>query len=150
MIRDLIINSEKEMENLGFRFFEMMREGGCVALYGDLGSGKSVFVRGLAKAFGITSVTSPTFTIIQRYDSEPPFYHIDAYRLGSADELYDAGFSDCLRDKSVVAIEWADLVENVLPSKRISIKVKGSGMEPRHVLIEVPDSVYSAGKWKTL
>ena len=140
MTKEVLLDREQDTENLGRRIGAALKSGGCVALYGDLGSGKSVIARGIGKALGIEHIGSPTFTILQRYDSNPVFYHIDAYRLSSADELFDAGFSDCLRERAILAIEWAELVEEALPKSRLNISLSGSGVGPRKARLSCPDA----------
>lgn len=143
MRKEMIVTSENVMEELGEKIARLFRDGACIALYGDLGTGKSVFVRGIAKELGVSHVTSPTFTILQSYDSCPPLYHIDAYRLRSSDELLDVGFSDCMQSSSLIAVEWADIVEDALPRVRMNVRIFGSGMEPRRVVLEAAEDLLS-------
>ena len=130
------IETESDMLALGERVASLCRKRGFIALYGDLGSGKTAFARGAAQAFGIGHVSSPTFTIVCEYPTEPKLYHFDAYRLSDADELYAIGFSDYLRDDALVLMEWADLVSDALPKERLDITIEGSGLMPRIVTIE--------------
>ena len=94
-----------------------------ICLDGELGSGKTVFTKGIANALGITdTVTSPTFTIIKEYDGELPLYHMDAYRLdGNADNL---GIEEYFNKGGIVIIEWAKMIEDLLPKERLDIKIK--------------------------
>lgn len=100
--------------------------GEVFTLTGDLGVGKTVFAKGFAKGLGVTEpVTSPTFTIVQEYLSgRLPFYHFDVYRIGDPDEMEETGFYDYLDRGGVVLIEWADLIEDILPSPRTAIKLE--------------------------
>ena len=140
MTKEIWLREEADTENLGRRIGTYLHEGGCVALYGDLGTGKSVIARGIGLSLGIDHIGSPTFTILQRYTTHPVFYHIDAYRLSSADELFDAGFADCLTEKAILAVEWADLVEEALPQRRLNISLFGSGCGPRKAVLSCPDT----------
>ena len=130
------IETESDMLALGLTVAKLLSRHGFIALYGDLGSGKSVFARGAAEAFGITHVSSPTFTIVCEYPTEPKLYHFDAYRLSDADELYAIGFSDYLREDALLLMEWANLVPEALPKDRVDISIVGSGMDARTVTIE--------------
>jgi tRNA threonylcarbamoyladenosine biosynthesis protein TsaE len=100
--------------------------GEVFTLTGDLGVGKTVFAKGFAKGLGVTEpVTSPTFTIVQEYLSGClPFYHFDVYRIGDPDEMEETGFYDYLDRGGVVLIEWAELIEDILPSPRTAIKLE--------------------------
>lgn len=92
-----------------------------ICLDGELGSGKTVFTKGIANALGITeSITSPTFTIIKEYEGELPLYHMDLYRLnGNVEGL---GIEEYFTKGGVVVIEWADTIKNILPAERLDIK----------------------------
>lgn len=94
-----------------------------ICLYGELGSGKTVFTKGIAKAIGIDdNITSPTFTIVKEYAGELPFYHMDVYRLEENKD--DIGIEEYFDKGGVVVIEWADIIEDILPEERLEIKIK--------------------------
>ena len=107
-----------------------------ICLNGELGSGKTVFAKGIANALGITeSITSPTYTIIKEYDGELPLYHMDVYRLdGITDGI---GIEEYFTKNGVVVIEWADTIKNILPEERLDIKFKVLD-ENRRILILTP------------
>ena len=120
----IISNSELETiefaQNLESEKFENM----IICLDGELGSGKTVFTKGIANALGIDeSITSPTFTIIKEYmDGEMPLYHMDVYRLdGNADGV---GIEEYYNKGGIVVIEWANTIEDILPEERLEIKFK--------------------------
>ena len=94
-----------------------------ICLRGDLGSGKTIFTKGIADALGITeTITSPTFNIIKEYEGELPLYHMDVYRLdGNVEGL---GLEEYYKKGGVVVIEWADMIEDYLPEERLDIKIK--------------------------
>ena len=94
-----------------------------ICLNGELGSGKTIFAKGIANALGINeTITSPTFTIIKEYDGELPLYHMDVYRLdGNTDGI---GIEEYFNKGGVVVIEWADTIKNILPDERLDIKFK--------------------------
>lgn len=130
------VKTESDMLALGRKIAEAIQRRGFVALYGDLGAGKTVFARGVASAFGIEHVSSPTFTIVCEYPTEPKLFHFDVYRLSDADELYAIGFADYLREDALILIEWANLVADALPNERLDVTIEGSGPDARTVTIE--------------
>ncbi len=94
-----------------------------ICLVGDLGSGKTLFTKAFAKSMGINdNITSPTFNIIKEYSGELMLYHMDVYRLSDVKE--DLGIPEYFKKKGVTIIEWADLIEDILPKKRLDIKIK--------------------------
>ena len=129
------IETESEMLALGESVALRCGKRGFIALYGDLGAGKTVFARGVARAFGIGHVSSPTFTIVCEYPTEPKLFHFDAYRLSDADELYAIGFVDYLREDALILMEWANLVPEALPAERLDVMIEGSGINARSVTI---------------
>lgn len=101
-----------------------------ICLYGDLGSGKTLFTKAFAKSMGIMeNITSPTFNIIKEYDGECKLFHMDVYRLSEVNE--DLGIPEYFKKKGVTIIEWADLIEDILPKKRLDIKIKIIGENKR-------------------
>lgn len=105
-----------------------------ICLRGDLGSGKTIFTKGIANALGITeTITSPTFNIIKEYEGELPLYHMDVYRLnGKVDDL---GLEEYYKKGGVVVIEWADMIEDYLPEERLDIKIKAIDEDIRVFII---------------
>jgi tRNA threonylcarbamoyladenosine biosynthesis protein TsaE len=98
--------------------------GDLLLLAGDLGAGKTAFVQGLGRAMGVTEpITSPTFTLAQRYDSDPILHHLDVYRLSQLNEVLDLGLGELLDDGGVVVIEWGDAVVPVLPSDYLEVRL---------------------------
>lgn len=101
-----------------------------ICLVGDLGSGKTLFTKAFAKSMGILeNITSPTFNIIKEYDGEMKLFHMDVYRLSEVKE--DIGIPEYFKKKGVTIIEWADLIEEILPKKRLDIKIKIIGENKR-------------------
>ena len=119
-------NSPEEPYQAGMRLGEKAEAGQVFTLMGDLGVGKTVFTQGLAKGLGIEEpVNSPTFTIVQVYDGgRLPFYHFDVYRIGDVEEMDEVGFDDYVMGDGVSLIEWADLIEEILPDKRTKILIE--------------------------
>lgn len=94
-----------------------------IALYGDLGSGKTCFVQGIAAGLGIERlITSPTFTLINEYPGTRPLYHFDLYRLTGANDLLNMGFQEYCETNSIVVLEWAERAESILPPHTIRIR----------------------------
>ena len=117
------------------------KPGQIYTLTGDLGVGKTVFTQGVAVGLGITEpVNSPTFTIIQEYeDGRLPFYHFDVYRIGDLEEMEEIGYDDYFFGQGICLIEWAELIEEILPEKRIEVTIEQDlekGFEYRKITIE--------------
>ena len=117
------------------------KPGQIYTLTGDLGVGKTVFTQGVAAGLGITEpVNSPTFTIIQEYeDGRLPFYHFDVYRIGDLEEMEEIGYDDYFFGQGICLIEWAELIEEILPEKRIEVTIEKDlekGFENRKITIE--------------
>lgn len=114
--------SPQETAAFAGRLLARLGPGAVLALHGDLGSGKTCFVRGLAAALQLTvPVTSPTFTLIHEYPSDPPLYHMDLYRLGGPDALDALGLDEYLESDGITVIEWADRAGSLLPARTIHI-----------------------------
>ena len=109
--------SEIETRELGEKLGRLAAPGSIYTLTGDLGTGKTVFTQGFARGLGITEhVNSPTFTIVQEYDGgRLPFYHFDVYRIGDIEEMDEIGYEDYFYGEGVCLIEWAELIEELLP-----------------------------------
>lgn len=118
--------SAQETYDLGKKIGEQLSPGSVLTLVGDLGVGKTVFSQGLAEGLGITEpVNSPTFTIIQIYDGgRLPFYHFDVYRIGDVSEMDEIGYEDYFWGDGVCLIEWANLIEEILPEHYTEITIE--------------------------
>lgn len=128
--------NEKETEAAGADFAASLPGGSVVAFYGDLGAGKTAFVRGMAKGMGITArVNSPTFTIVNEYIGDRELYHFDMYRLGSADELFDIGWEDYLSRGGVCAVEWSENVEDAFEGDEIIVRIEKVSDTERRISI---------------
>ena len=137
-------NSEKETFELGKKIGENAKAGQIYTLTGDLGVGKTVFTQGLAAGLGITEpVNSPTFTIVQMYeDGRLPFYHFDVYRIGDIEEMEEIGYEDYFYGEGVCLIEWADLIQEILPPDVIAIEIEKNlekGFDYRKITISDPE-----------
>lgn len=131
-------SSPEETEDLGFRFGELLKAGDVVGLYGDLGAGKTTFVRGIARALGISprDVTSASFTIIAEYPGNPPLSHVDLYRLEDPAAVDDTGIWDCIGGASVCVIEWAERLRGLSNGGLIRVAILDRGEQEREIIIE--------------
>src|SRR5664279_132953 len=124
MKKVVITNSFEETQQLGNSFAAQLKGGEVLALYGDLGSGKTTFMQGLAKGLGvIKTIISPTFIIMRTYDTgSMKLYHVDLYRIENEKDVNGLGLFELMEDpENIVAIEWPDKIENLLPEKTIAI-----------------------------
>ena len=131
-----ITNGPEETEALGARLARALEPGAVVAFTGDLGAGKTAFVRGLARGLGVQDrVTSPTFTVANEYEGgRLPLFHFDLYRLGCADELFDIGWEDYLARGGVCAVEWSERMEELLEPGTIRVDLRRGEDEDRRVI----------------
>ena len=141
MIKIIETNQEKETYALGVEMGKMAKAGQVFTLVGDLGVGKTVFTKGLARGLEIEEpISSPTFTIVQVYDDgRLPFYHFDVYRIGDVEEMDEIGYEDYVYGEGVSLIEWANLIEEILPDHYTEIKIEKDlekGFDYRRITIE--------------
>lgn len=134
-------NSAEETFALGQQIGEQAEPGEVYTLIGDLGVGKTVFTQGVAKGLGIKeAVNSPTFTILQVYEEgRLPFYHFDVYRIGDVEEMDEIGYEDYVYGDGVCLIEWANLIEEILPQHYREITISkdlSRGLDYRRITIE--------------
>ena len=135
-----ITHSEKETEAAGAELAKTLAPGSVVAMYGDLGAGKTAFVRGMSKGLGIDyPVSSPTFTVVNEYPGKTPLFHFDMYRLGSADELFNIGWDDYLQRSGICAVEWSENVEDAFEPGTVKVTITKLGDTEREILVEVMD-----------
>ena len=129
--------NELETEELGARLAQSIAGGAVIAMYGDLGAGKTAFVRGMARGLGLDCrVSSPTFTIVNEYLGERELIHFDMYRLSSADELFDIGWEDYISRGAVCAVEWSENVEDAFYGDEVKVTIEKLGDSERKIIIE--------------
>ena len=132
-----ITNNERQTERLGASFSKNLPGGTVVAMYGELGAGKTAFVRGMAAGMNISArVSSPTFTIVNEYIGPRELIHFDMYRLSSADELFDIGWEDYLSRGAVCVVEWSENVRDAFDGEEISVTVEKLGDSIRRFTFE--------------
>jgi tRNA threonylcarbamoyladenosine biosynthesis protein TsaE len=134
-------NSEKETWEFGKKLAENAKPGQVYSLVGDLGVGKTVFTKGMAAGLGITEpVNSPTFTIVQVYEEgRLPFYHFDVYRIAEPEEMDEIGYEDYFYGEGVCLVEWANLIEELMPADTIHIRIEKDlerGFDFRRITVE--------------
>lgn len=134
------VTSPEETEKLAIEFGEKAKPGTVIALIGDLGVGKTVFTKGFAKGLGITEdVVSPTFTILETYESgRLNLYHFDVYRIGDVEEMEEVGFDDYVYGDGVSLIEWAGLIEEIMPKGTYVVNISKDlekGLDYRKIVI---------------
>lgn len=135
--------SPEETFEIGKKLGENACSGQIYTLNGDLGVGKTVFTQGVATGLGIAEpISSPTFTIIQVYESgRLPLYHFDVYRIGDIEEMEEIGYDDYFFGEGICLIEWANLVEEILPEHMIQIKIEKNlekGFDYRRITVQEP------------
>lgn len=127
MVFPYVRNSKSENETtlLADEFAVNLKEGMVVVLNGDLGAGKTFFIKRVLQKFNVTNANSPTFAIVNEYYGDKTFYHFDFYRINKESELHDIGIEDYFNDiQSIIFIEWGNMFPVVLPKKRIEINIK--------------------------
>lgn len=138
--------SAEETFAFGKRIGQLAEPGQVFTLVGDLGVGKTVFTQGVANGLGITEpISSPTFTIIQIYEEgRIPFYHFDVYRIGDIEEMEEIGYDDYFFGEGICLIEWANLIEEILPKDIAAITIEKDlekGFDYRKITVEGMEEV---------
>ncbi|MFA6055855.1 MAG: tRNA (adenosine(37)-N6)-threonylcarbamoyltransferase complex ATPase subunit type 1 TsaE, partial [Thermodesulfovibrionales bacterium] len=134
----ILSNSPDETKEIGFRLGRLLKAGDIVGLYGDLGAGKTTMVKGIAKAVGIDEkeIVSASFTIIAEYETDPPFIHIDLYRIEHGAELDDLGIRSITGGGSIAVIEWAEKARGELRKDIIKVGLQTRDEQTREISIE--------------
>lgn len=134
-----ITTSEEETNILASQLASKLLPGAIVLLNGDMGAGKSVFARGIIQSLGYKGVvTSPTFTLMNEYPTEPVVYHFDLYRLKSYDQLYDIGYDEYIYSDGISLIEWSEKMEHLLPENYVEIIIEKIDPTTRKITV-IPD-----------
>ncbi len=134
-MRTITLKNERETKQFGLDLGKSLAQGDVVALIGDLGTGKTALTKYIAQGLGIRElITSPTFTIVQEYYSgRLPLYHFDVYRIGDPEEMFELGYEEYFYGKGVCVIEWANLVEALLPEHTKTIEIQYGQQEGERI-----------------
>jgi|SRR5919109_1469606 tRNA threonylcarbamoyladenosine biosynthesis protein TsaE len=138
MVLRVVSHCTVDTQTLGEHLGRLLDAGDIVCLYGELGSGKTILCKGLAKGLGVTherAVRSPSFVLIQRYRGRVPVYHADLYRLDGTADIADIGLREMLGGDGVAVIEWADKLDALLPSERLDIILEHRTEEARLITV---------------
>ena len=133
--------SAEETIKLGEKIAARLKPGDIVALSGELGSGKTTLVKGIAKGLGVANyryVNSPSFVLVKEYKGKIPLFHFDIYRLDSLKDIEDIGYEDYLARRGVVVIEWSSKMTRILPKKHLEVSIKIKNPNERTVHINEP------------
>ena len=140
-MKTIITHSPAETEQAGRELAASLQNGRVVALFGDLGMGKTAFVRGMAAGRGLSAeVSSPTFALVHEYGGQPPLVHFDMYRITGWEDLYTTGFFDYLDQGAILAVEWSEHIENALPDDAIRVTFEALGDTDRRITIDAPET----------
>ena len=132
-----VTKNERETEKLGEALGRLVKRGDVLALYGEMGAGRTAFVRGLARGLSVLApVASPTFAIANEYPGDTPLFHFDAYRLSSGDELIEIGWDDYLDRGGVCAVEWSENVDGIFDDGALRVRIEKTGESTRAITIE--------------
>lgn len=137
-MQEYFSDSEEKTKEIAKKLAFHLGKGSFLAVYGDLGAGKTAFVKGLAEGLGVSeNIVSPTFTILRAYESGTlPLYHLDVYRIADEDELFEIGFDDYAEGDGVCVCEWADLIPDALPGKRLDITIERISDHERRIVVK--------------
>ncbi len=142
-ISKVISNSPDETEKIGEKLASRLRSGDLIALYGELGSGKTCFVKGLARGLKVKqTVKSPSYSIINEYSGKYPVFHIDFYRLENDADIEGTGWLDYFDYNGIIIIEWANRVKKLLPKRRFDVYFDVLGDETRQLEIIAVDGTW--------
>ncbi|MEO0092763.1 MAG: tRNA (adenosine(37)-N6)-threonylcarbamoyltransferase complex ATPase subunit type 1 TsaE [candidate division WOR-3 bacterium] len=128
--------SSDETIELGIRLSKVLTNGMVVGFFGELGSGKTTMIKGVAKGLGVKElVKSPSFVMVTEYQGRMPVYHIDLYRVGNPNELIELGLEQYLYGDGVSLIEWAERAQDVLPESMVKVKIEIINHNQRRIII---------------
>jgi tRNA threonylcarbamoyladenosine biosynthesis protein TsaE len=134
---DLVTASPEETRSVAAQLATVARAGDLLCLWGDLGAGKTVFAKGFGAGLGVEgTILSPSFVLMGEYAGRLPLFHIDLYRLVSADEALEGGLLDDRQAAGVVLVEWPDRLGDAIPPSRLDVRIDGGADEPRRITIE--------------
>lgn len=133
MKMELVSNSAADTEQIAKEYAKTLKRGDVVVLNGDMGAGKTVFVKGLAAAFGLSGVTSPTYAYLNVYGDF--LYHYDCYRLSCGEDALRLGLTDYFGGDNICVVEWAENIEDVLPNEVKAVRIEKTGVNERRIIL---------------
>ena len=134
-MREFLTRSPEETEALGEKIAGKLNGGEVIALFGEMGAGKTALTRGIARGRGVSGgVSSPTFALVHEYRGRLPVYHFDMYRIESWDDLYSTGFFDYLNSGGVLIVEWSENIENALPENAVRLHLRRGETDSQRIL----------------
>lgn len=137
----IYLDGEDQTREIGYKLGKLLQPGSVICLIGDLGAGKTTMTQSLAQALEVDDyITSPTFTIVNEYEGRMPLYHFDVYRIGSSDEMYDIGYDEYINSDGVCIIEWANLIEDILPEEYLHIELRYKEMGREMILSPIGET----------
>ena len=131
---EYITNSEKETLDIAYDLASKIEGNKVICLNGELGAGKTVFVRGFCSFFGINEISSPTFTLVNEYDGTKSVFHFDVYRLADEDEFYAIGGEEYF-EKGICIIEWSDVIKDAIPKDAIDVRIEKLDDNVRKIIV---------------
>jgi len=131
---EYITNSEKETLDIAYKLASSIKGNRVICLNGELGAGKTAFVKGFCSFFGITEISSPTFTLVNEYEGNRSVFHFDVYRLADEDEFYAIGGEEYF-EKGICIIEWSDVIKEAMPEDAIDVRIEKLGENTRKIVI---------------
>ena len=134
----IITHNPEETIELGKKIAVTLLKGDVILLYGDLGSGKTTFTKGIGEGLGLKSspINSPTFVLVREYKAKLPIYHLDLYRLDRLEDIEGIGIEEYLYGDGVTIIEWAEKIKDILPKRYLSVKLKIKDKDEREIIVE--------------
>lgn len=133
-----ISHSPQETEQIARKVFEKLPSRAILCFFGEMGVGKTFFIKALAEADQIPAqqVTSPTFTYLNRYEGSRPFYHFDLWRLSGPEAFIHQGFDEVFSEEGIICIEWSEKIASILPPEALLIRIESVGENERKIEIE--------------
>ncbi|MBR2343067.1 MAG: tRNA (adenosine(37)-N6)-threonylcarbamoyltransferase complex ATPase subunit type 1 TsaE [Clostridia bacterium] len=131
--------TEQVARGLAERLATLGRESAYIALMGEMGVGKTAFVRGFASYFGISTVKSPTYTVVNEYLGEASIFHFDLYRISNEDDLYSIGYDDYLARRGYILVEWSERIAGEIPEGAIYVKISRTARDENERIIEITE-----------
>lgn len=148
---ELMARSPEDTVAVGEAVASLLREGDAIALTGELGAGKTTFVRGAARALGFDgAVASPTFTLVREYRGRVRIYHVDVYRLERVQEVLDLGLDEMVAEGGLLLVEWGDAVEGLLPDEHLLVEITLVGGEDARRIVVTGQGPSWATRWERL